>query len=185
MKYIIWILILSFLLSGCYSSKSFIISKAQSEKQYDEITYKSKNKTVQIDLLTRERFVGKSVIVTEVSTKWFDMETGTVQSVSTFGIKEVTIEKRNAGKGAAQGFLIGTILSILIGIAAGSDCSDPNLDGGDFCLGKKDLVGLGVVFVGFPFSIIGAIGGAATKTTDSYLFSDSIKNELNRGVDEN
>ena len=54
--------------------------------------------------------------------------------------------------------------------------SDPSLDGGDFCIGKKDLAALGVVFVGVPFSIVGAIGGAATKTTDNYLFSDSIKN---------
>ncbi len=151
MKYIIWILILSFLLSGCYSSNSYVINRAQIEKPSDKINYKGKNKTVHINLLDGTSFMGKNMIIREDSTKWLTFESDSIQSAATSNIKEITIERRNVGKGTAQGFLIGTILGIIIGVAAGSDCSDPSLDGGDFCIGKKDLTALGVVFVESAF----------------------------------
>jgi len=59
MKYIIWISILSFLLSGCYSLNSYVINRAQIEKPFDEINYKGKNKTVHINLLDGTSFMAK------------------------------------------------------------------------------------------------------------------------------
>lgn len=69
--------------------------------------------------------------------------------------------------------MIGAGLGVLLGVLGGaSDCSEAHAYG-TFCL-EKDDAALGFsLILGLPSTLVGVLGGAATKTTDSYIFSES------------
>jgi len=161
--------------SSCYQSKTLVVGDEDSQKSYSELNSELKKKKVFLHLANGDSVAAWRLTVNSDSISWESRNSGKTYCISKDQVKKISRKRRNTGKGAGQGFLIGASLGALTGAALGADdCSEDGATGA-LCLERADVAFIGSLFIGVPFSLIGLINGAANVTTDSYLLQEPGK----------
>ena len=136
---------------------------------FEERATKSSFSVQMIDGIT---FKGRNLAVEADSIAWNDLETGETLHAAGHEVRHIVFVSRwrGFGDGLVTGFAIGASVGGLLGFWGGEDCGN---GGSEICISRGAGAFIGVVLVGTPSALVGALVGSGRGSRDFYYPSTS------------
>ncbi|UCG52447.1 MAG: hypothetical protein JSW58_02540 [Candidatus Latescibacterota bacterium] len=164
MRVMVFSSVLFVLLLGC-SHPHYIASIDSDERQsLEQLASKGSCAVVLVD---GTKYKAANLTIGPDSTTWVSKETGERVGVATSDIEKIVFVSR--GRGAAEGVLVGfaagASLGAFLGLLSGEDCEEVS---GEICISRQAAVMIGIVALGLPVALVGAMVGASHGSKDLY-----------------